>query len=306
MWPANPLQKRTLLNLHSTTWNWYNITALPVYSYIWYLLICFDLLAFSYHSKTVFSHTLFPPQSPACTVPAGPSQINLWYFFSFVLHKQRAPSISVWNWLCSSFQLFLVLFSAPHPTPISSGHVCVCAPPSRALPCISNAQRGRGVWGQTSEQLCCSCLILHAQTHRTSCVGLLFFGNVGLLFCCCDIYIFFLSASGMKNTEQQRKELPPFHSSAKQFNWLKPISEMISNWRNQSCCLRLHTQLGLHWTITGILLTSLWLQGLCVKVLSPCADSNIACAALSLLEASQSCCLFKFVCPGHGEIEEYF
>lgn len=41
----------------------------------------FDLLAFSPHSKAVFLYTLFPPQSPACTVPAGPSQINLWDFF---------------------------------------------------------------------------------------------------------------------------------------------------------------------------------------------------------------------------------
>lgn len=41
----------------------------------------FDLLAFLPHSKAVFLYTLFPPQSPACTVPAGPSQINLWDFF---------------------------------------------------------------------------------------------------------------------------------------------------------------------------------------------------------------------------------
>lgn len=102
--------------------------ALPIYSYIWYLLMCFDLLAFSYHNKTVFLYTLFPPQSLACTVPAGPSQINLWYFFLRLAQAERAPSISFWNWLCSGFLLFLFLFSAPHPIVLSSGcmSVCVC------------------------------------------------------------------------------------------------------------------------------------------------------------------------------------
>lgn len=105
--------------------------ALPIYSYVWYLLICFDLLAFFYHSKTVFLHALFPPQSSAWTVPAGPSQINLWYFFLVpCTGREHHPSqFEIGYAPAFCFPVFSCLLPVPQHFPVAT---CVCPCPSTA------------------------------------------------------------------------------------------------------------------------------------------------------------------------------
>lgn len=150
-------------------WNRYNIMALPIYSYVWYLLICFDLLAFFYHSKTVFLHALFPPQSSAWTVPAGPSQINLWYFFlvSCTSREHHPSQLEIGYAPAFCLPVFSCLLPVPQHFQVAT---CVCPCPSTAqhLQCTAWLE----MWGgQSSEH---PCYVFFMQHTHTGCAPLPF------------------------------------------------------------------------------------------------------------------------------------
>lgn len=94
----------------------------------------------------------------------------------------------------------------------------------------------------------------------------------------------FLSSQHLAGKALSHQELSPFHSSAKQFNWLQPVSETILNRRNPSCCLRPQATLGptkLRWE--SCKLTGLCLEVQRVKLPGHCAGNNVDCAALPFL-----------------------
>jgi len=209
-------------------WNWYNIMALPIYSYVWYLLICFDLLAFFYHSKTVFLHALFPPQSSAWTVPAGPSQINLWYFFlvSCTSREHHPSQLEIGYAPAFCLPVFSCLLPVPQHFQVAT---CVC-------PCPSTAQHLQctawlGMWG--GRALSIHAMFSSCSTH-----------TLDALLC---LLLFFYPVCLRHEKHRTASRSPvTFPLTNKIMSLTAAISQMLLNQRKQSCCLRPHTKLGSH------------------------------------------------------------